>query len=62
MARQRRCYAVQKEGTALKTLALFVKENLHEMAHSLILKPLALLQFNSWLSAIVQSLLHDFIP
>jgi hypothetical protein len=27
VTRQRRRYAVQKEGTALKTLALFVKEN-----------------------------------
>src|ERR1700737_4015330 len=32
------------------------------MAAGLILKPVTLLQFNSRLSAIVQSLLEDFIP
>jgi hypothetical protein len=32
------------------------------MAHGLILKPVTLPQFNSRLSAIVQSLLQDFIP
>jgi hypothetical protein len=62
VTRQCRRYAVQKEGSALKALALFVKENLHEMAHGLIFKPVTLPQFDSRLTAIVQSLLEDFIP
>jgi hypothetical protein len=62
VARHRRCYAVQKERAALKTLAPFINQNLHKVAHGLIVKAVTLLQFNSRLPAVAQSLLEDFIP